>query len=199
MNATFTRNTLIALFTAALVPVAMAATPDLPKPRAAAELLPTEAFASTYPGFEHQKKRFPAQLQGSGEFKVIRAASLCPGPAEPAQQAAFVTPAMEVEHFTRMGNLPMAAELDKRNIDWEMCEAATVGQTLKVVRLQVLSMGCAYPFLDPSKPNTSPVVEHACFYMPVVEYKGKEQAIASEALQGFDAFAVERLNAYLKQ
>lgn len=199
MNATFKRNTLFALLTAALAPAVMAATPEMPKPRTAAELMPTEAFASTYAGFEQQKKRFPAQLEGSREFKVTRVASICPGPTEANQRAAFVTPAMEVEHFTRMGNLPMAAELDKRNIDWEMCEAASVGQTLKVVRLQILSMGCVHPFIDPNKPSASPVVEHTCFYMPVVEYQGKEQAIASDALEGFDAFAVERLNAYLKK
>lgn len=199
MNATLKRNTLISLLAAALAPAAMAATPEMPKPRTAAELMPTEAFASTYPGFEQQKRRFPAQLEGSGEFKVTRVTSICPGPTEANQQAVFMNGAMEVEHFARMGNREMAAEVDKRNIDWEMCEAASVGQTLKVVRLQILSMGCAYPFLDPKKPSQSPVVEHACFYMPVVEYKGKEQAIASDALEGFDAFAVERLNTYLKQ
>lgn len=191
------RNTIIAVLTAALAPAILAATPEMPKAKTVAELLPTEPFPSTYAGFENQKNRFPAQLEGSGEFVVTRVAGICPGPTAPHLMASFPSSAMEVEHFTRIGNTAIAEEMEKRNIEWEMCEAAAVGQKLKVVRLQIISMGCVLPFEDPKKPSQYPVVQHACFYMPVVAYKGKEQAIASDALEGFEAFAVERLSAYL--
>lgn len=192
MNTAMKRNAIISILCAVLAPAVLAATPEMPQGRTVKELMPTEPFPSTYPGFENQKSRFPAQLEGSGEFKVTRVASICADPAYPLNFA------MEAEHFIRMRNQTVAAELEKRNIDWEMCEPSVVGQKLKVVRLQILSMACALPYEDPKKPSRYPVIQHACFYVPVVEYHGKEQAIASDALEGFEAFAVERLNAYLK-
>ena len=186
------RNIIIALLFSVLASAVLAGTPEMPQGRTAKELMPTEPFPSTYPGFENQKSKVPAQLEGSGEFKVTRVAGICPDPASPANFA------MEAEHFIRMRNPTVAAELEKRNIDWEMCEASVVGQKLKVVRLQVLSMGCLLPYEDPKRPSSNPVVQHACFYVPVVEYKGKEQAIAGDALDGFEAFAVDRLRAYLQ-
>lgn len=193
LNTAMKRTTIIALLSAVLASAVLAATPELPQGRTVKELMPTEPFPSTYPGFENQKSKFPAQLEGSGEFKVTRVAGICPDPANPANFA------MEAEHFIRMRNPAVAAELEKRNIDWEMCEASVVGQKLKVVRLQVLSMGCGFPYEDPKTPSRNPIIQHACFYVPVVEYNGKEQEIASDALEGFEAFAVERLSAYLKK
>ncbi|VVN67431.1 hypothetical protein PS723_00187 [Pseudomonas fluorescens] len=185
-------NTIIAVLSAVLAPAVLAATPEMPQGRTVKELMPTEPFPSTYPGLENQKSKFPAQLEGSGEFKVTRVASICPDPTNP------INFAMEAENFIRMRNQTVAAELEKRNIDWEMCDASVVGQKLKVVRLQLLGMGCGFPFVYQKNIPIDQVSQHACFYLPVVEYNGKEQAIASDALEGFEAFAVDRLSAYLK-
>lgn len=182
-----------AAFSAGLAATPSAATPAMPQGRTVKEMMPSEPFPSTYPGFENQKSQFPAQLEGSGEFVVTRVASVC---AEPTNPINF---AMEAEHFIRMGNQTVAAELEKRNIDWEMCEASVVGQKLKVVRLQLLAMGCGFPFVGEQKIPYDQISKHACFYVPVVEFNGKEQAVASDALDGFEAFAVERLKVYFNQ
>jgi hypothetical protein len=193
LNKALKRNTIITLLAAALAPAVMADTPEMPQGMTVKELMPTEPFPSTYPGFESYKSKFPAQLEGSAEFKVSRVASVCSDPTNP------INFAMEAENFIRMGNKPVAAVLEKRNIDWEMCDASVVGQKLKVVRLQLLAMGCGFPFVTQKNMPVDQISQHACFYLPVVEYNGKEQAIASDALDGFEAFAVERLSAYLKK
>lgn len=193
MNKAVKRHTIITILAAALAPAVMASTPEMPQGMTVKQLMPTEPFPSTYPGFESQKSKFPAQLEGHGEFVVTRVASVCSDPGNP------INFAMEAESFIRMGNKPVAAVLEKRNIDWEMCDASVVGQKLKVVRLQLLEMGCGFPFVNQKNIPFDQIGQHACFYVPVVEYNGKEQAIASDALEGFEAFAVERLSAYLNQ
>ena len=193
LNKALKRNTLLTLLSAVLAPVVMAATPEMPEGMTVKQLMPSEPFPTTYPGFESQKNKFPAQLQGSGEFEVTRVASVCADPDNP------INFAMEAEHFIRMGNKPVADVLEKRNIDWEMCDASVVGQKLKVVRLQLLGMGCGFPFVGQQNIPVDQISQHACFYVPVVEYNGKEQLMASDALKGFEGFAVERLSAYLNQ
>ena len=191
LNKALKRNALLALLSAVLPSVVMAATPEMPKGMTVKELMPNKPFPTTYPGFEGQKSKFPAQLEGSGEFEVTRVASVCADPDNP------INFAMEAESFIRMGNKPVADVLEKRNIDWEMCDASVVGQKLKVVRLQLLGMGCGFPFVGQQKIPVDQISQHACFYVPVVEFNGKEQLMASDALKGFEGFAVERLSAYL--
>lgn len=194
------QHTLLAMLLAAtLSSSAIAAAMPEGKAYLRDELLPTEAFAHTYPGLESDIGRFPIDLPASREFTVTRAAALCPkGPSNWHPQA-FASYTMEIENFNRINRQDVASNQERQYLDWELCEATRVGQKLDVVRLHILEPGCTIPFIPPAdRPRNKPV-EHACFYVPIVAYKGQEYALPSDALEGLDAFAVVQLKQYLAQ
>lgn len=161
------------------------------------EMLPTEAFAPTYPGLEAEIGRFPIDLPANREFTVTRAAALCPkGPSSWHPQA-FASSTMEIENFKRMKREDLASTQERQYLEWEVCEATHTGQKLNVVRLHILEPGCTVPFIPPADRTRNKPVEHACFYVPIVAYKGQEYALPSDALDGLDAFAVAQLKQYL--
>jgi hypothetical protein len=193
-------HTSLAILLAAMLSTgASAATAPQGKAYQRDELLPTEAFAHTYPGLESDIGRFPIDLPASREFTVTRAAALCPkGPSNWHPQA-FASYTMEIENFNRISRQDVASTQERQYLDWELCDAVRAGQKLNVVRLHILEPGCTVPFIAPADRQRNKPVEHACFYVPIVAYKGQEYALPSDALDGLDAFAVVQLKQYLAQ
>ena len=191
-----TRCLLFALL-AFSVPAAFAETPvDLQNARIV-DVQPKTAFPETYEGFQTKKDEFPIDMEAGLEFNVIRDAAICPRLPVNGDQRVFSSAGLGLENFYRVGRLDVTLQTEKQYIDYEMCVRATVGQKLKVVRLSILSLGCTPPFIPVSKRDKNPLVQHACFYFPVVEFMGQEQMITSDALEGFDEYAVSQLRKHV--
>lgn len=179
------------------IPAAFAETPvDLQNARIV-DVQPKTAFPETYDGFQTKKDEFPIDMEASREFTVIRDAAICPRLPVNGDQRVFSSAGLVLENFYRVGRLDVTIQTEKQYVDYEMCVKATVGQKLKVVRLSILSLGCTPPFIPISKRDKNPLVQHACFYIPIVDFMGQEQMITSDALEGFDEYAVSQLRKHV--
>lgn len=190
------RNAFFALLAFSTAPAFAETLVDVEKPRIV-DVQPQTAFPETYDGFQTKKDEFPIDMEAGREFTVIRVAAICPRLPVNGDQRVFSSAGLVLENFYRIGRLDVTVQTEKQYVDYEMCEAATVGQKLKVVRLSILSLGCTPPFIPKSKRDKNPLVQHACFYFPVVEFKGQEHMITSDALEGFDEYAVSQLRKHV--
>ena len=185
--------TLLAL----LMTPAFAQTPvELQKP-GIVDVQPKIAFPETYDGFQTKRNDFPINMEAGREFTVTRYAAICPRLPVNGDQRVFSSAGLTLENFNRIGRQDVTLQTEKQYVEYEMCEAAVIGQKLKVVRLSILSLGCTPPFVSEANRTKNPLVQHACFYFPVVLIDGQEQMITSDALEGFDEYAVTLLRKHV--
>lgn len=138
------RNVFFALL-AFSVPTAFAETPvNLPKP-GIVDVQPTTPFAETYAGFETKRDDFPIDIEAGREFTVARDSAVCPRIPVSGDQRLFSSAGLTLEHFNRVGRNDVALQEEQKYVEYEICKAVKKGQTLKVVRLSILSLGCTPP------------------------------------------------------
>lgn len=179
------------------IPAAFAETPvDLQNARIV-DVQPKTEFQETYDGFQTKKDEFPIDMEASREFTVNRDAAVCPRLPVNGDPRVFSSAGLTLENFHRVGRSDVALQEERQYVEYEMCKGVKKGQTLKVVRLSILSLGCTPPFIAKAERTKNPLVQHACWYFPVILLDGHEHMITSDALDGFDEYAVSQLRKHV--